>query len=323
MQKLFPYFLMLFLSLNTFEGYASETDQFYGKLTPLKDSQLIINTFINRALEKSIQIYRSQYPNPPSSTCWNTDKNGANGPSICLEAVIFAKILNHFLSGNEINGALEVFLTQSPAVDRNHPLFEIYTGSTFAESRLNSMVELINFDQAKPTINVGNIYLGIDKLDHFVSEGYKYFEAIHSTHKSRSSVLRGGESWEFNIYGFFASGVYSNADLVANYMGLIFYENVFAQYLTLNGNNKLILNKSFQIAPYLSQAMDESLNVNVLLPRLWQRVKLNLQPLCPEIALKLEQRFTPEQLHSMYPEIIFNASTWDDWDSVCNDLIIQ
>jgi hypothetical protein len=86
------------------------------------------------------------------------------------------------------------------------------------------------------TIRVYGHYLGTDKLGHFHGLGHFYYsdyldarEAGRSEEEAVREVVsrysRGliSEAW---IVGLAADGVYSNADLVANYMGFKFYRNL-------------------------------------------------------------------------------------------------
>lgn len=84
-----------------------------------------------------------------------------------------------------------------------------------------------------PTIRVYGSELGIDKLDHFFQQGHDYHERItRETAKGKSyaesvtAAIKWGQRTERTYFGLLASGVYSNADLYANYAGMKFYENL-------------------------------------------------------------------------------------------------
>lgn len=86
------------------------------------------------------------------------------------------------------------------------------------------------------TIRVYDHYLGTDKLGHFHDLGHYYFcdflskrsagkEADEAVREVVDTYSRGVIS-ERGVIGFVATGVFSNADLVANYMGFKFYRNL-------------------------------------------------------------------------------------------------
>jgi hypothetical protein len=84
-----------------------------------------------------------------------------------------------------------------------------------------------------PTINLYGVYLGTDKLGHFFQQGYEYYEVYADEMRRsgdeelaiRKAVLK-GVGQENGIYGKFIDGVFSNADLAANYAGFKFYLNL-------------------------------------------------------------------------------------------------
>ena len=85
-----------------------------------------------------------------------------------------------------------------------------------------------------PTVNAHRFYLGTDKIGHFFQQGYQYYreygrEAGRHGGSERSALARAvrhGVRQERGFYGEATVGIYSNADLAANYAGLKFYLNL-------------------------------------------------------------------------------------------------
>jgi hypothetical protein len=84
-----------------------------------------------------------------------------------------------------------------------------------------------------PTVNVHGAYMGLDKLGHFFQQGHEYFREYRTEEArgraesaSLARAVRLGVSQERGIYGEAMVGVYSNADLAANYAGMKFYLNL-------------------------------------------------------------------------------------------------
>lgn len=95
------------------------------------------------------------------------------------------------------------------------------------------------------TIKAYGVYFGTDKLSHFHHMGHFYYTAWREnldkgmTEKEavENVIARysgGGPLGETGFLGFAATGVYSNADLCANYMGFKFFRNL-TEPVTLKG----------------------------------------------------------------------------------------
>jgi hypothetical protein len=86
------------------------------------------------------------------------------------------------------------------------------------------------------TIKVHGQYMGVDKITHFTTMGtwyYSYYQWARSSGKSREeaistarSIGQHGPISEHWLVGGIPAGIYSNADMAANYVGLLFYINV-------------------------------------------------------------------------------------------------
>jgi hypothetical protein len=84
---------------------------------------------------------------------------------------------------------------------------------------------------SSPTIQAFGVRMGTDKLGHLFQQGYSYFVRVDDSVASgatpaaaESETVRWGQGLEHGVYGTFMSGVFSNADLAANFAGLRFYQ---------------------------------------------------------------------------------------------------
>ena len=84
-----------------------------------------------------------------------------------------------------------------------------------------------------PTVNFYGTYMGVDKLGHVFQHGYFYYEEYRRAEsggaddaRATARAVRMGVGEERGFYGEITTGVYSNADLAANYAGLKFYLNL-------------------------------------------------------------------------------------------------
>jgi hypothetical protein len=85
-----------------------------------------------------------------------------------------------------------------------------------------------------PTIRLYGIYVGTDKPGHIFQTGYEYYTKYEDARaggadeaSALAAAIRYGVLTEKGLYGIMLTGVYSNADLAANYAGLMFFRNLF------------------------------------------------------------------------------------------------
>ncbi|MGI9034584.1 MAG: hypothetical protein ACR2GD_00970 [Pyrinomonadaceae bacterium] len=80
------------------------------------------------------------------------------------------------------------------------------------------------------TVKLYGAQFGTDKIAHFFQQGYSYYKIYNRALAEGSTpgeaarkAVKWGQKTERTIYGTLISGVYSNADLFANYAGMKFY----------------------------------------------------------------------------------------------------
>lgn len=137
-----------------------------------------------------------------------------------------------------------------------------------------------NYLTISPTVRLYGVEFGVDKIEHLFQQGYKYYkqqnEAIAKGTASDAAAKKAvawGQKTERTYYGLFVSGVYSNADLVANYAGLKFYrrltgpvtigDKTYAPLVVLNGGQWQINETAISTAllrPYITEHLNEALN---------------------------------------------------------------
>ena len=150
-----------------------------------------------------------------------------------------------------------------------------------------------NYFTISPTVNLYGTSLGTDKIAHFFQQGYTYYR-IHkratSKGHSESEALAKAVGWgrftEYTYYGTLVGGVFSNADLAANYAGMKFYEGL-TKSIKLGGSVRpptLILKDGSWamneevtartlLKPFISDHLNEALNPSVFAPGLRSSVR--------------------------------------------------
>jgi hypothetical protein len=96
-------------------------------------------------------------------------------------------------------------------------------------------------------INVGGEFIGPDKIDHFFDQGYSYWvKSLYGVDDQQAVDF--GMSSENGWYGLLSGGVFSFADLKANWEGYQFYKNLFSgdkPYLKLSEEGLISISSPF------------------------------------------------------------------------------
>ncbi len=128
-----------------------------------------------------------------------------------------------------------------------------------------------------PTVRLFGSEFGIDKLEHFFQQGYKYYTIEKessangkSPHEAAQKAIKWGQRTERTYYGLLASGVYSNADLYANYAGMKFFQGL-TKPLEINDKTRpatlelkdgrwfVVATGEHLIKPFMTDHMNEAL----------------------------------------------------------------
>jgi len=141
----------------------------------------------------------------------------------------------------------------------------------------------IDYATISPTVRLYGVEFGTDKLDHFFQQGYQYYKMVNqeiakgaSADTATSKAVKWGQKTERTYFGLLVSGVYSNADLYANYAGMKFYQ-CLSSACEINKKRRtapvFLQNGAWTvdtaalrdnlIKPYLTVHMNEALNPSV------------------------------------------------------------
>lgn len=105
--------------------------------------------------------------------------------------------------------------------------------------------------------------IGVDKLGHFMAEGYGYYQrAIEPGGSNWMLPSNGGISTENTYFGLHVSGVKSFADLSANFSGYQFWASILDGQNPYYGCNhgEFVKLRQFDWADYVTDAWDEGIN---------------------------------------------------------------
>ena len=85
---------------------------------------------------------------------------------------------------------------------------------------------------------VDEYIIGTDKLGHFVSQGYTYFKICYLKGEGIEEALLFGINSELTYFGFLTTGIYSYGDLVANFQGLRFWNDILSEHPDILGERQ-------------------------------------------------------------------------------------
>lgn len=176
-----------------------------------------------------------------------------------------------------------------------------------------------------PTINVYGYEIGLDKLEHLLQQGWRYYsirrEAIDRG-KPVADAERNAVDWgkrtERTYYGLMVSGVYSNGDLAANYAGILFYRSIFESIsidgestkpiVRLDGGRWRIANDATTriLRPFITNHLNEALNPSMLAFNVYPTVaRVVRDSACPQ----WRQRFDRDKA----TEFLSNSAAYRTW----------
>lgn len=138
-------------------------------------------------------------------------------------------------------------------------------------------------------INIGGVRVGTDKIGHFIHHGYNYYLAYRAARRAgrddaecrreAAAIATGGHLFfsERMLLGTLTSGVVSNGDLAANYIGMLFYLNLTEEVRVRGVPRPALLRLEdglWRLAPhvhpqsdfftvFIDDHMDEALNPNL------------------------------------------------------------
>lgn len=128
------------------------------------------------------------------------------------------------------------------------------------------------------SVLIDDVFVGPDKVDHFFDQGYAYWQ-VSRYGKNLKQALNHGVSGENGYFGLKASGVFSFADLRANYMGYLFYKDMFDLEIPLFSVTEkgcLTKERPFDWKNWIDWQWDELLNPSYYKPTLFKKIRKHL-----------------------------------------------
>jgi hypothetical protein len=254
--------LLLFLLLSAFAVQAAEVDQFSSaEPQQLQDSAAVIEREVMRRLERAVKLANSPYPRQRPYKVHSMRRRPQ-----CDEERLYDSL--RWYLARPVIGQVETFAERSPLVERRRIGFR---NSIYRDFPWRQSPSLVLSERLAAVIRVGEHEIGTDKLGHFFTEGSSYFEITDRLEDDIDAGLLFGDWSESLYFGAQTTGVFSFADLVANYQGLRFWNRILArQSDPLTGhtpepyirceNKRWRVSGNFWLADYVDAGWNESIN---------------------------------------------------------------
>lgn len=270
--------LLCVTSLNTI--FAFETDQYNLPPEPLGDIGIEVSNYVESVVLKSVKKVNSEILE--RENCLTNLKKGCD--SIEKNKKRLTELRANGAIAHEVDKVLGggiIPYTNSGSWLESHK-FNVQPAK-FKPSYRKSLFVFYptSYFELASTIKMFDAQFGTDKISHLFQQGYDYYKTYNkSINKGLSAKLatekaiKFGQKTERGIFGTIVSGVYSNGDLAANFVGLKFYlgltqelkigDKIRPAVLNLNDGiwtiNDEFLMSEMLLKPFISNHLNEALN---------------------------------------------------------------
>lgn len=240
-------------------GY--ETDQYTNRLQPIADAQPQLESIVNEALARVAAGWRG-----------GADRAG------------FTVAVFNELGGLYWVDRIERLAVRSAGIERL-PQFRhqsIFDGLPVSARRVNFV-----FGVGR-TLRLAGVLVGSDKLGHFFSQGKKYYMSRLAGWREEHILGRGifNERW---LFGQLTTSIYSNADLVANYEGYLFYRSLFEDDV-IPGKAAIVrfagaraeIARPFSWSDHVNDYWDEALHPSFMSPAMARAMRQAIRGVCAD-----------------------------------------
>jgi hypothetical protein len=253
------FIILLFINLSSLAG---EADQYTKRDLPLEDIALQLNTMASNYLEEATN---------------DLNLKGSCNNSLSSEKALYEKLSEYF--SNHSKGLLvkeilhKDYITKSMIglKDSVYGKWVVLNGYLMGKKSAASSPLALT-----PMIRIGEVIVGTDKLEHMFGMGQTYFKRYHLKNRKLRRVLKQGIAREKTFLGgnILATGVFSYADLSANFNGMRFWNHILQKrddvlgkkhnlgpYVSCNdGQWQVVHLNPLDFRNYIDASMDESIN---------------------------------------------------------------
>lgn len=258
-------------------AFSAELDQFsfrekYEK--QLTDSTELLNKVTNEFIQTAINSYNKKYKGKNLSVKEIHKK-------IAFE--IYNTIAAELPQENEVLIPERVTLSYAFSKKTTGPLQQWLNDNIkkieFSEWEKDIIYYLYPYPYNKSNfVKINNYLVGTDKIDHFFDQGFSYWQ-ISKYGMDDQKAIDYGISSEYDFFGLKISGVFSFADLRANWKGYQFYKSLLTgrnALIMIKKDGSLMQRRAFNWKDWVDWQFDELLNPCYYTPFMKNRIALLL-----------------------------------------------
>jgi len=255
----------------------SEVDPYYGWLHPPRDSTGDMNRIINEHIADGLRDV-------------NKKKNRAD--MSCRDVASGAMSRLYFTAFWYPLGEARTWNVDISPRSRTEMSDQYRRESVYRYAPFFTMGSLLPMD---PTVSVGGVYFGTDKIGHFFTQGMKYYDhflaarsrGLDADRAEREAIDLGLER-EDGFLGTVTNGVLSYGDLESNYQGLTMYRTLCEdEKVGLRFDKKKkewVLGAPFALERWVTPCWDEGYYTSGFKPKVGESVCRALEEMCGELA---------------------------------------
>jgi hypothetical protein len=222
MYRLFMVATLIF-EVATSIGLAAEVDSVTTRNVKLDDSRAAINQIFNQRIKHGIEKANQQR----KSTTVVGDLELYQEREYCDEGVLYRELRKAIFESNTVAWGLKGYQLDKQL----RSLLAMKSYSLVLNDSIYRDIDYIeglslNLKELSDVVNIDDVLVGIDKLGHFFAEGWRYFEIVELKDKTIYEALTWGKKKESGLFGYSTTGIFSYADLVANFNGMRFWNKV-------------------------------------------------------------------------------------------------
>ena len=273
--------LILVLLSGSMPALASEVDQFTQRFVPLADSSVVVNRRLNEMLQVAVDGAN------------RLEEGKRNYGDIEESEKRLYKEMRKLFNNHTKSEFVRDLLDKSKEDDGIERQRILKADSIFSEWKLldGIIIGLGNADESSlaiaPLIRMGEVTIGIDKLEHIFERGWLSFDRKYRRGQSDRRVIYMSNLGERVIFGgnIFVTGVFSHADIVANFNGMRFWNDVLQKendilgkhenggpyVFRVQGHWQVNAENPIDLNHYIDWGMDEGINCSRFATRRTER----------------------------------------------------
>lgn len=304
--------------------FAFETDQFNLPPERLDDIGSELQQHVTEKIEQTLEKLNAKIQKTVNDKKLSEEKRDSKLRELLSDEILAKEVFKTIGDGMFPQSKIENWIKSHKFESGNISYKTSYKNSIYVTAPFNYLT-------LSPTIRVYGVEFGTDKMAHLFQQGYSYLKIYKKEMAKGASQLEAyqravkwGKRTEKTYYGTLVSGVYSNADLAANYAGLKFYLSLTESQkigdteivpLVVRENGLWKINEVAHadfLKPFITQHLNEAYNPSRYFSIAEFR-KVVIGVIKKRACLQWRERFS-ELDSEKFAEIRFSTRVWNGED---------